>query len=199
MTAPPKETEAPPARRRWLSFGLVGQAAAVVGLIGGVAGLLFTFVPSLRPGSGEKPSAQLELASVNDRATLREYLFAEAIPLGSLSKAVLRRLGVLTTIRYTSSGLGGKELPLVVSLTSRETGDVVCEHRYPVKAKGGPPLTFRVWTPFPAHPRAQNDSYNLHVTLFPPSGKPPSLDAADHDGIPAPRAGSAAALPLDLC
>jgi hypothetical protein len=69
-----------------------------------------------------------------------------------------------------------------------------------VKAGSGPPLTFRTWSPFPAHPRAGSDVYNLHLTFFPPSGKPPSLDAADHDGIPAPAAvPGSAALPLDLC
>src|SRR5207245_2274696 len=106
--------------------------------------------------------------------------------------------GVLTTIHYTSSGLSGKELPLVVSLTSSETGQLACQHTYRVKAGGGLPLTFRTWSPFPVRPYAQGDSYNLHVTLFPPDGKPPSLDAADHDRIPGAPPG-APPLPLDLC
>ena len=189
-------TETPP--RRWLSFGIVGQAAAVVGLIGGVVGLVFTFAPGLRPGSGETPTANLELADVNSRATLREYLSAEGIPAGTLSPPALARLGVLATIHYTSSGLGGKELPLVVSLTSRAGGDVVCRHTYQVKAGGGGQLTFRSWSPFPATPQTASDSYNLHVTLFPPDGKPPSLDADDENDIPgAPVTGPP--LPLDLC
>jgi hypothetical protein len=203
--APPEVAEAGEHRaadetrqRRWLSFGVVGQAAIVVGLIGGVVGLVFTFFPDLRPGSGQEPSADLELADVNGRATLREYLNSEGIPVGSLSPAVLRRLGVLSTIRYTSSGLGGKELPLVVALTSRETGDVVCEHTYRVKAGGGAQLTFRSWSPFPVTPRVTGDSYNLHVTLFPPDGKPPALDADDENGIPGVTL-SGPRLPLDLC
>ena len=200
--AAPKTVEAGQARaqrRRWLSFGLVGQTAAVVGLIGGIVGLLFTFAPWLRPQPAPQPSAKLELVDVNGRATLREYLSAEGIRTGSLSAAALQRLGVLTTIRYTSSGLGSKELPLVVSLTSRQTGNMVCQHTYRVRAGGGLPLTFRAWSPFPTRPRVPNDSYNLHVTLFPPSGKVPSLDAADHDGIPLPTGVSQAPLPLDLC
>jgi hypothetical protein len=206
VTAPPEEAaeEAAPGpadetpRRRWASFGIVGQAAVVVGLIGGVVGLVFTFFPGLRPGSDEKPTADLELADVNGRATLREYLNAEGIPPGALSPAALKRLGVLAMIHYTSSGLGGKELPLVVSLTSRETGDVVCQHTYRVDAGSGAPLTFRSWSPFPATPSTASDSYNLHVTLFPPDGKPPSFDADDENEIP----GAAVAgppLPLDLC
>jgi hypothetical protein len=190
---------APSGPRRRLGFGLVGQAAAVVGLIGGVVGLLFTFIPSLRPGSSEKTSGTVELVDVNDSSTLREYMIADGIPRGSLSTAALRSLGVLTTIRYSSTGLGGKQLLLDVVLTSRATGEVACEHRYPVKAGGGSPLTFRAWTPFPAHPRPARDSYNLHVTLFPPSGQSPSLDAADHNGIPAPAVANAAPVPLDLC
>ena len=185
--------------RRWrLSFGIVGQAAVVVGLIGGVVGLVFTFVPGLRPGSDGAPAADLELADVNGRATLREYLNSEGIPPGTLSPAALKLLGVLATIRYTSSGLGGKELPLVVSLTSRETGHAVCQHTYRVNAGSGTPLTFRSWSPFPATPQTGSDSYNLHVTLFPPDGQPPSLDADDENEIP----GAAVAgppLPLDLC
>jgi hypothetical protein len=196
--ADPEDGDEERRRRRWLSFGIVGQAAVVVGLIGGLVGLLFTFFPGLRPGSEEQPTADLELADVNGRATLREYLSAEGIPPGSLSPAALRRLGVLATVRYTSSGLGGKELPLVVSLTSRDTGNVVCEHTYRVEASSGAPLTFRSWSPFPATPQTANDAYNLHVTLFPPDGKPPSLGADDENGIP----GASVAgppIPLDLC
>ena len=182
-------------RPRWPS-GIVAQAAVVVGLIGGIVGLVFTFFPDLRPGLDEEPSAQLELADVNNRATLREYLNSEGIPPGSLSPAALGRLGVLSTISYSSSGFGGKELPLVVSLTSRETGRVACKHTYRIKAGGGGQLTFRSWSPFP--PRPASDSYNLHVTLFPPDGQPPSLDADDENGIQgAPVA--AAPIPLDLC
>ena len=188
--------EAPP--RRWLSFSLVGKAAAVVGLIGGVVGLVFTFAPGLRPSSPVKPSAALELADLNNRATLREYLNSEGIPPGTLSPLALKRLGVLATIHYTSSGLGGKKLPLVVSLTSRETGNVVCLHTYRVDAGSGGQLTFRSWSPFPVKALTAGDSYNLHVTLFPPDGKPPSLDADDENDI----AGTpvvAAPLALDVC
>jgi hypothetical protein len=175
----------------------VGKAGTVVGLIGGAVGLVFTFVPGLKPGSHGKPTADLQLADVNGRATLREYLNSEGIESGTLSAAALKRLGVLATIHYTSSGLGGKELPLVVSLTNRDTGDVVCQHTYRVNAGSGAPLTFRSWSPFPVTRHTESDSYNLHVTLFPPDGKPPSLDADDKDKIPgAPVAGP---LPLDLC
>jgi hypothetical protein len=197
VTAPPVAQGAAPGRR-WLSFGTIGKAGTVVGLIGGIVGLVFTFVPGLKPGSHGKPTADLQLADVNGHATLREYLNSEGIERGTLSAAALKRLGVLATIHYTSSGLGGKELPLVVSLTNRETGDVACRHTYRVNAGGGTPLTFRSWSPFPVRAQTSGDSYNLHVTLFPPNGKPPSLDAEDADGIPgAPVAGPP--LPLDLC
>ena len=196
MTAPRSSLH-----RRWLSFGLVGQIATVAGLVATIVGLLFTLFPDWRPGGGggaQKPSGKVELANVNPRATLLEYQLAERNPIGSLSKAVLRRLGVLTTIRYSSSGFRGKQLQLAVTLTSSTTGSVVCGHTYPIEAGDGSQMTFRVWSPFPAHPRA-NDSYNLHVTLFPPSGHSPSLDAADRDGIPAPPATSATLLPIPLC
>jgi len=195
--AAPRPADETP-RRRWLSFGLVAQAAVVVGLIGGVVGLVFTFVPGLKPGSGGKPTADLELADVNGRATLREYLNSEGIPAGTLSPGALKRLGVLAVIHYTSSGLGGKELPLVVSLTSRATGRVVCRHTYRVDAGSGAPLTFRSWSPFPVTPQTASDSYNLHVTLFPPDGRPPSLDAGDANEIPGVSV-AGPPLSLDLC
>jgi hypothetical protein len=185
-------------RPAWLSFGIVPKIAAVAGLIATVVGLVFTFFPGLRPGPGEDPTADLELADVNGRATLREYLISEGIPIGTLSREVLKRLGVLATIHYTSTGLGGKELPLVVSLTSRQTGEVVCQHTYRVQAGSGTDLTFRSWSPFPTTPQSASDSYNLHVTLFPPEGKPPSLDADDENEIPG-ASGAGPPVPLDVC
>ena len=186
--------------RRRPSFGIVGQTAVVVGLIGGVVGLVFTFFPGLRPssGGGAKPTADVALANVNPKATLREYLNAEGISAGTLSPAVLGRLGVLATIHYTSSGLGDKELPLVVSLTSSESGTIVCKHTYRIDAGSGEPLTVRSWSPFPTTPRASPGSYDLHVTLFPPAGQPPALDAADENAIPG-ASGAGPPLPLELC
>jgi hypothetical protein len=200
--APP--TGAPPTGiRRWLTFKLVGQASAVVGLVAGVLGLLFLLVPGLKPGSGEQQSAKIELASVNDRATLREYLGAEGIKTGGLAPWALRRLGVLAALRYSSTGLAGKELPLVVSLTSRETGVTACRHTYRFRAGTGAPPAIRVWTPFPARARKPPETFNLHVTLFPPDGKQPALDAVDQNGIAGldrPQPGPTdAPLPVRLC
>jgi hypothetical protein len=194
---------APEERRRRISFALVGQAAAVVGLIGGVVGLVFTFVPSLRPGSGSgaAPTAKLEISDVNERATVREYAEAEGMQLGSLSPAALRVLGVLTTVHYTTTGFEGKELQLVVSLASGETGATVCRKVHKLAVGGGITPTFRAFTPFPSKPAAPDELFNVHVTLFRPDGKPPPLDARDHNGIPGPGRVQAtrAAAPLQLC
>lgn len=197
MTAPAADG-APEERRRRISFALVGQAAAVVGLIGGVVGLVFAFVPSLRPGSGAAPTAKLEISDVNERATLREYLNAEGIPSASLSRSALSAVGVLTTVHYTTTGFDGKTLQLVVSLASRDTGVTACRHAYPLKVGGGIAPTFRAFLPFPSKPAAPDELFNVHVTLFPPDGKPPALDAADHTGIPGPGRAQAQ-VPLDLC
>lgn len=207
MAAPEKAAAptgtAPTGVRRWLTFKLVGQASAVVGLIAGALGLLFLLVPGLKPGSGEQATAKIEIASVNDRATLREYLGAEGIATGSLAPWALRRLGVLTTLHYSSTGLAGKELPLVVSLTSRETGITACRHTYRFKAGTGAPPTIRTWTAFPARVRTRPETFNLHATLFPPDGKPPALDAVDQNGIAGldrPQPGPPGAeLPVALC
>jgi hypothetical protein len=191
-------------RKRRVSFALVGQAAAVVGLIAGILGLLFTFAPGLRPEKKAKvqQTATLELADVNDAATLREYLGAEGIATGDFAPSILARTGVLATVRYTSTGLEGKKLPLVVSLTDRATGMVACEHTYEVAAGDGTPPVFRAWAPYPARSPA-GATFNLHVTLFAPDRKPPPLDARDHNGLPGPKQpqpGAAnAQIPVDVC
>jgi len=186
---PPEATsDAPPAERRKprISFGLVGQVGAVVGLVGGLLGLLFTFAPGLRPEKGAEPTAKIERADVNERATMREHLSAEHIPVGQLSPQALRWVGALTTVRYTSTGLDGKQLRLYVSLTNRDTGRIACEHTYDVAAGDGGQLTFRAWTPFPARPRRAGEQFNLHVTLFRPGKDRNELDATDRNGIPSP-------------
>ena len=62
----------------------------------------------------------------------------------------------------------------------------------------GTRLAIHSWSPFPIQPQLAPDSYNLHVTLFPPDGKPPALDADDENEIPGvPVDGPP--LPLDLC
>lgn len=199
--APAEEAPAERPRRR-LSFSVVVQAGVVVGLVGGVVGLLFTLVPGLKPEKAAQPTANLEVAAVDDRAMLRDYLAAEGIDPGEIAPSVLRRVGVLTTIRLSSTGLEGKELPLVVSLTSRDTSVIACKHTYRLKAGKGPPPTFRAWAAFPTRARP-GESFNLHVTLFPPNGKPPPLDAEDRTGIAGldrPQPGPANAnLPVDLC
>jgi hypothetical protein len=185
----PAETaaDAPPVEKpkQRLSFALVGQVGAVVGLVAAVVGLLFTFAPGLRPEKAEDPTATIANLDVNDRATMREYLSAEHIPTGQLSPAVLAWPGALTTIRYTSTGLEGKQLLLYVSLTDRGTGRIACEHTHHLAAGKGGQLTFRAWTPFPAKRATE---YNLHATLFRPGKEREELDAKDHNGIPAPPA-----------
>ena len=108
---------------------------------------------------------------------------------------------MLTTVRYTATGLDGKVVRLVVTLTERDTGIVACKHTYPLKAGGGAPPTFRAWTPFPARPGAAHSLFNLHATLFAPDGR--ELDAADRNGIPglgrAQPGPSNSALPVSLC
>ena len=191
-------------RKRRVSFALVGQVGAVVGLIAAIVGLLFTFAPGLKPEKKAKvqQTATVELADVNDAATLREYLGAEGIAAGDFSPAALARIGVLATVRYTSTGLEGKKLPLVVSLTNRATGIVACEHTYEVAAGDGTPPVFRAWAPYPARSQP-GATYNLHVTLFAPDRRPPPLDARDHNGLPGPKRpqpGPAnAQLPVDVC
>jgi len=186
VEAPPSEEPAP--RQGRISFKLVGQAGAVVGLIGGIVGLVFTFAPSLRPGSGSatKPAAELDVGTVSRRVPLGEYLAAERIPRGTFSAEALRHLGAMVTIGYDATGFGGKDLQLDVSLTNADTGATACAHRYAIPAGGGPGQTMRAWMAFPGGAAAARGTYNLHVSLFGPEGKPPPLRAKDHDGIPGP-------------
>jgi hypothetical protein len=183
MGAEGKVVEEPPSRGWRPSFALVGKVSAVIGLIGGVLGLLFTFAPGLKPEKKEsvRESANVELTDVNPRATNREYLSAEGIKTGNLSPAALSQLGVLATVRITSTGYDGKPLPLIASLTDPRTGSVVCE-RMTIITPGNDEPTYRSWVAYP--PRA--GTFNLHVTLFKPNRKPPPIGTADRSGIDAP-------------
>ena len=186
-------TETPPAeaprRRRKISFALVGQASAVVGLVAACLGILFTLVPGLKPGSGDHGSPrepELTVQGVARRVPLQEYLTAERLPRGSTSAAALRHLGAMATVRYTVGGYNGRQLQLDAALADADTGATACVHRYTLPPASGTTQTMRVWLGFPGGAAAARATYNLHVSLFPPDGKPPPLRAHDLEGIPGP-------------
>ena len=127
---------------------------------------------------------------MNAGATLREYLAAEGMRAGSLSAAALSRLGVLTTIHYASTGLGGRA-------SARRLADEPGDRpgRLPAHLPRGRAAACRSRSGRGARSRTapgERLGCNLHVTLFRPNGELPSLDAADHDGIPQPRGARAA-------
>jgi hypothetical protein len=181
VSAPDQAAEEPPARPRRLSFGIVGQISTVVGLITAIVSLYLL----LRPKPSPKPVVDIEVQHVDGRATLRKYLNESDLPAGDLAPAVLGRVGVLGTFAYDATGLDGKEVTVVVKLLGGTSGETACRHAFGVTIGRDPAQILRVWTPFPTHPRPEDETFELHLNVLPPGGGSSSIGSADPDPVPA--------------
>ncbi len=71
QAAQPAASDASPKKRSFRPGPLLLQAGALAGAIGSIVGLLFTFVPSLRPGGSDNGnSVSAPIPGTNDKATL---------------------------------------------------------------------------------------------------------------------------------
>ena len=92
----------------------VGQASAVVGLIGGVVALVFIFKPGWKPQAPSNASkASISDTRVFQPVTFKRYLQRQQLPIDQgLSRAYLARPGVMVSFHYEIVGLRHKKLPL---------------------------------------------------------------------------------------
>jgi hypothetical protein len=143
---------------------LVAQAAAVVGLVGGVLSLVFLVRPGCKPEPPTPPSAEISDVRVERPVTFRSYLARLRRPAGSLSEEFLARPGVLAEFRYVAEGLKGTELPLRWELIDESTGDQVGEDsRVSIQPRSDPERrTWFVWSELPRTGR----SYHLVISLY---------------------------------
>jgi hypothetical protein len=117
------------AGRRSLS-SVLAQVATVVGVLSGVAGLVFLLRPDLQPQpSSPKRSATLALLDLQPRLTRRQYMQRVRLsPAGSgLTPAQLGERGAFIEYRYALVGYKGKELPVTHQLIDDTSGDQVSD------------------------------------------------------------------------
>jgi hypothetical protein len=128
MSTPPKaaaEQQPPSSGRRWLPGLSVGQAAALVGLIGSIIGLVFIFKPGWKPSPPQdRGMVEIGETRVRQPVTFKRYLQRLKLPPGTLSSGMLRRRGVMIEFHAHIVGLRGKELPIRWELNNAATEDL---------------------------------------------------------------------------
>ena len=157
-------TARPQTRRDW--FGLVGKVTALVGLVTGVATLLFLFFPGLKPVHVDVGTAAITDVQVRQPVTLRRYLQEMEIGEGSMSRTSLNRPGVLVSFHYQLEGFSGRKIPLRWELNNARTNDLVDEDQAVsiIPSTNSEGRDWYVWVP---QPKPQG-RYYITVTLYQP-------------------------------
>jgi hypothetical protein len=181
MATPEQAAPQPAAKKRRLSFGIVGQISTVVGLITAIVSLYLL----LKPNPGPKPTVEVKMQHLDGRATLRKYLNESDLPKGDIAPAVLGRIGVLATFTYDATGLNGKRVPVLVKLLGSTSGETACKHTLEISMGRDVAPVIRVWAPFPTRPLKEDTTYELHVNVLSPDGSKNSIGSADPDPVPA--------------
>lgn len=202
MTTPPAADPAPapeePAERQKrnpLAYFLqkrnplvyVGQAAAVVGLIGGIVGLLFIFKPGWKPQPPpDVGTLKIVDSSVRQPVTFGRYLERVRLPPLGVTKAYRQRRGLLIEFDYQAKGFRGKPLPIQWELADAKTNDRVVVDD--ADAGGNDAVAIMpstndeaakwfVWVPAPAAGR----TYYVTVTIYQPRKGDVEVPLADFD------------------
>jgi hypothetical protein len=114
-------------------MGFVTAAATVVGLITGLAGLIFLVRPELQPKPSTpkqppaKTSAQLKQLVVRPGVTRAQYLALTDQARTGFTRSQLETTGVFLRFRVTIRGFEGLPLTLKRELFNARTGDEVTE------------------------------------------------------------------------
>jgi hypothetical protein len=168
----------------------VGQAAAVVGLIGSVVGLVFLFKPDWRP----QPSPVIRVVEVTAvgkprPASYRRYLERLRLPAYDLTEQYLSRRGLLIDFRYEAEGFRGERLPIQWELVDAKTHERVMPPGADVAdptwddAVGIEPSTndeaaeWFVWVPSPG----ARGTYYVTVTIYQPREGDVEIPLADFE------------------
>ena len=109
------------------------QAGVVVGLVSGIVGLLFLFLPQLKPEAPPPPAAEqlgtLSGLILDPDATRGQYLERTDQPKQSFTAEQLARRGAFIRFRVEILGYKGKTLPLQRELVDAHTGDEIAQLR----------------------------------------------------------------------
>jgi hypothetical protein len=168
----------------------VGQAAALVGLIGGVVGLVFVFKPGWKPQAApDVGTLKITDHSITQPVTFRRYLERVRLPPGDLTEAFLRRPGLLIEFDYKAEGFRGERLPIQWELVDVKTNERVVVDDPAGDDAGGndavgiTPSTnnetakWFVWVPRPEAGR----TYEVIVTIYQPREGDVDVPLADFD------------------
>jgi hypothetical protein len=161
----------------------LGQAAALVGLIGGVVGLVFVFRPGWKPDTPQDVGkADITEVRVRQPVTFRRYLQRLKLEPGTLSEQQLSRLGVLIAFEAQIQGFKGKQLPLRWELNNDATGELVAEDEAVsiVPSTNDEGRTWFVWVPAPR----KNQTYYATVIIYQPRRGDVDVPLEDFDSPP---------------
>jgi hypothetical protein len=121
----------PQAARSWKRpspGALLALAATIVGLISGIAGLVFLFAPDLQPsGEADEETATLSQLRVRPNVSFREYLAREDMPTTGYTAQKLAERGALLQFRVSITGFEGRRLILKWELFDEQGGGQVDE------------------------------------------------------------------------
>jgi len=135
-TVAPAAQAVPAASGDGRTMRLAKQATVILGLITGTVGLLFLFVPSLRPGGGSDApqSARISGVRLNPRTTQGQFLdYSDKSKLG-FTRQQLALVGASIFARIEINGYRGKSLTLERQIVDARTNNVVGTTRdYDVK------------------------------------------------------------------
>jgi hypothetical protein len=148
-------TRRKPAESGWKrpsAGALLALAGTIVGLVTGIAGLVFLFKPDLKP-SPEAPeqAATLSQLSVRPDASFREYLARVDLPPTAYTKAQLARRGALLRFRVRITGFEGQRLILKWELFDSKSGEQVNESKATTirPTAGTNEANWHFWVPLP--------------------------------------------------
>jgi hypothetical protein len=177
--APPRQ-EAAASRKRLLRRPTLGQASALVGVIGGIVALIFIFEPGWKPQSTpDVAKATITDTHVVQPFTFKRYLQRQQFPVPTgLTPAYLARPGTMIAFHYEITGLRHKKLPLRWELSDASTNDLVASQNSAftlIPSTNDDAGDWSVWVPSPKKGR----SYYVTVTIYQAKGPPYELKHFD--------------------
>ena len=160
----PRRAETPEKKRS--VFALVGQAGALVALIGGIVTLVFVFKPGWKPKEVDVGTATITDVRVLQPVTFKRYLQEQELSTGTLARQQLLKPGVMVAFHYELDGFRGRSIPLRWELNNAKTNELVDQDQAvtitpSTNAEG---RDWYVWVPRPTAQRR----YYITVTLYQP-------------------------------
>ncbi len=109
---------------------MLALAGTIIGIVSGIAGLVFLFKPDLQPsGESERQAATLSQLRMKSNASFSEYLAQLDIPDTAYTQAQLARRGALLRFRVAITGFEGERLILKWELFDAASGEQINESK----------------------------------------------------------------------